>query len=279
MNIENIKPDWGLFVHASYDEVMSKPQTFWKELAYANDLIFIRGFGDISEEQFFNFIEMFGSPWPASEYIYSQEDPYLINPIKCISKFSNKIALRLGNSKMPWHSDIPNHGDRSFPWRSLYIKNNPNPKDGLTSWMNIRLDLINPSADELDLYSRIKIENQSWYRTGEEIVLNDFIKTHPITHKKSLRANYFFNYNSPTERPWIKRTFLDGVEKEPYDLLGPIYKRLQQREDLVYTHEWQLYDIVIYDNWNFLHRRTYLNLDKNQERLFFRANIHHEKTC
>lgn len=275
MKIKNIKEKWGNIIHASYDEVMKVDSEYWRDIAYERDLLIFRGFGKIDEIQYYDFISMFGNPWNEQEYNYSVEYSKQINSNNYISKFSNKISKRLGSNSMIWHADIPNHGNKSFPWRCLYMINNPNPDDGLTTWLNLCLDVINPTPEELDMYSKIKIVNQSWYRENEEVCLQDYIKIHPITGKKSLRSNFFYNYKEPLPLPWIKETYINGKKVEPYDLIGPIHKKLQSREDLVYTHKWQNYDLILYDNWSFIHKRTRLNLKEDEERLFIRANISH----
>jgi len=276
MNIENIREKWGTSIRASYDEIIDAGPVFWKELGYKRSFILFKDLGRLPPIQYYNIISLFGRPWSKEEYFYSQEGGYNIEPGKALSIFSNIISPRLGENPMPWHSDIPNHGEGSFPWRSLYLTKNPNPKAGLTTWLNLELDIIEPDEDDFNLYSNIEILNQSWYRKDEEINLQSFIKTHPITGKKSLRANYFVHGNNIDDKPWIKETYLKGVKIEPYELLGPIYKKLSIREDLTYTHTWDLYDLIIYDNWNFVHRRSHLQLKSGEERSFLRANIAHD---
>lgn len=277
MEIKPIHEKWGSFIHASYEEVMNIDPDYWIDLGYERDLLIFRGLNQISELDFFNFISIFGNPWNNEQYDYSNEYSCEVSPGKYISKFSNFIAKRLNTRHMPWHADIPNKGEESFPWRCLYIVKNPNPDSGITQFLNLRLDLIQPTQEELDLYAKIKVLNQSWYRKDEDLVVQNYIKTHPITGLKSLRSNYFINYKSADPMAWIRESYLDDKKVEPYDLIGPIHKKLQSREDLVYTHKWQDYDLILYDNWNFIHRRTHLNLKPKEERLFFRANISHMK--
>lgn len=276
MKIENIREKWGISVNASYDEVIKAGKNFWKDLGYTKSFILFKNIGKLKPIEYYELISLFGAPWSREKYFYSQEGGYDIEPGKAISRFSNIISPRLGEKPMPWHADIPNHGDDSFPWRSLYLTQNPNPQGGLTTWLNLQLDIINPNTDELDVYSNIRVLNQSWYREGEEINLQPFIKTHPITGVKSLRANYFIHGDNEKDKPWIKESYLKDKKIPPYELLGPIYKKLSLREDLTYTHSWDRYDLIIYDNWNFIHRRSHLELKSGEERLFLRANIAHE---
>jgi len=277
MNITPLRPKWGLVVEATKDEVFSAPDGHWRNLGYEHDLILFKGLGKLTNAEYYRLISYFGKPWEAEEYKYSKEivDHFDEDGVKgCLSRFSN-LTSKLGTRKLPWHSDIPNSGAASFPWRSLYMTKNPNPQGGLTSWMNLMLDNIQPTPEELDLFNRMSVTNQSWLRVdGDGFITQDFVKADPVTGRKSIRANYFVAENSgPTA--WIKNTYIDGIEVDNMATLGPLYKKLSLREDLTYTHQWDLYDFIIYNNCSFMHRRTKLDLNDGEEREFIRANIHH----
>ncbi len=277
MKFVSLKPKWGIIAETSIDEALSQDTGFWRNLGYKHDLILFKGLNKISKSQYYRLISNFGRPWTSEEYKYSKEVVNTFNEdgiTGCLSQFSNKNS-RLGNIEMPWHADIPNSGDASFPWRSLYIVQNPNPNGGLTSWLNITLDAIEPADEELELYRKISVQNQSWLQVnGTEFVTQPYIKIDPITQKKSLRSNYFVSADMG-KTAWIKNTYIDGVEVDNMKTLGPIHKALSSRNDLIYTHQWELYDLIIYNNHSFMHRRTALALGETEEREFIRANIHH----
>lgn len=281
MRIEDVTSKWGSIVYGSYKEVVDKGQAYWRELGYERDLIIFRGLGQLNLPQQYRLIEYFGKPWTAHEYAYSREVPleFVYDGKQCaISAFSNLISKRLGDREMPWHVDIPNHGDRSFPWRSLYMVNNPNPDAGLTDFANLRLNAVVQQQADLELFKRMEVLNQSWYREGEEIVRQPFIKTNPISGVESIRANFFVDSRRPdiTKQAWIKETFIDGEIVDNYLTLGPIYKRITSIPGNVYTHRWETFDLIIYDNCNLMHRRSHCRLEEGQERKFFRANISHQ---
>jgi alpha-ketoglutarate-dependent taurine dioxygenase len=279
MKITNINPGWGTIIECSKDQILAHDPTFFKELGYNRDLVILRGLGKLTLEEHYKILSYFAQPWNAEDYLHSNE--VVINfdynnaPV-CISRFSNKNS-RLGSVKMPWHVDIGNYGDKSFPWRALYNLKNPNPEGGITSWLNLRLDLINPLPDKLEYYKNIEVVNQSWH-TGDAAFLtrNPYIKTHPITGKDSLRSNYFV---APGWSPhaWIKETYLQGQLVDNLTVLGAIHSELSARPELVYNHQWELNDIIIYDNWNLMHKRTQLDISDDQERLFWRTNLYHNK--
>lgn len=278
MQVDNLKDSWGSVIHGSFTEVMENKHRL-RDLGYDRDLVLFRGLGRLTKEQYYELISWFGTPWTAQEYKYSTEKPTAVDEegTRHITFFSNLSAVRLQHYQMPWHVDIPNNGEDSFPWRSLYMLTNPDPTTGLTSWANMRLDLMNSSQEEIDQYQNMEILNQSWYRPGEQIVKQPFIKTHPITGKQSLRCNYYVNARDPrTHMAWIKETYLNGEVVDNEYTLEPILEKLESRPDLVYTHQWEIDDLIIYDNWNLIHKRTYCNVKPGEERAFWRANIKHK---
>ena len=74
---------------------------------------------------------------------------------------------------------------------------------------------------------------------------------------------------------WIKKVKFKGELVDPKPILSPYYKFLETQKDLLYTHKWDDYDIVIYDNWPFVHERSRLEFDPSLERKFYRTNIDH----
>lgn len=278
MKIKNIRKKWGIIVECSINEALEQDNDFWKNLGYQKDLILFKGLGNITDGQYYELMTKFGIPWNKEEYTHSNEIVHEcdFNGSKgYFTKFSNKLS-KLGSVEMPWHVDIPNFEGKSFPWRCLYNVKNPNPLGGLTSWLNLRLDIIDPTDDELDFYSKITVVNQSWYGKINETIEHSYIKNHPITGVKSLRSNYFVS-NKSSPYAWIKEVKVNGIKKDNYEILGKIHKKLSLNKDLIYTHKWNIYDLIIYDNWNLMHRRTGLNISNSDERLFLRTNIHHYK--
>lgn len=278
MRVENIHDEWGSIIYGSYEDVMENKHKL-KELGYDRDLVLFRGLGQLTKSQYHDIISWFGTPWTGQEYRYSTEKALAVDKeeTRHITFFSNVSAFRLQHYQMPWHVDIPNNGEDSFPWRSLYMLSNPDPTTGLTTWANIRLDLMKPTPEEMQQYQSMQILNQSWYRPGEQIVKQPFIKVHPITGKKSLRCNYYVNpRDMQTAMAWIKETYLNDEKVDNETILEPIHKRFEERSDLLYTHQWEVNDLIIYDNWNLIHKRTYCNVKPGEERAFWRANIKHK---
>ncbi len=105
---------------------------------------------------------------------------------------------------------------------------------GINSWNRLR----NP---------RVKVPEQhgdgkSVYDTGAPDVMHPIIRTHPESGRKAL-------FVSPRHT-----LFVEGLpEDESEDLLQELFA-VQQREEHMYIHKWQLGDILIWDNRCTLHK-------------------------
>lgn len=282
MHVTPIKNAWGSIVE--FDNPMDffkQPRHTWRDMIYNRHLII---FKRMSFEllDYMKFTHWFGQPWTAEDYGYSRELSTTLTDgdrTYASSQFSNKLisTKRIGLIEMPWHSDIPNRRVKPYPHRSLWIVKNPNPEQsGKTKWLNINLAQCEQYlTDELrDLLPRVTVKQQSWYAPGTDEQMHSFIKVHPITGERSIRLNY---YNDPSKNiynAWIKEVYIDGKLQPDCSLIGQYIDHLKQFDDLVYYHQWDTFDIAIYDNYPFVHGRTALVLGE-QERKFYRTNIDH----
>jgi alpha-ketoglutarate-dependent taurine dioxygenase len=278
MKLTSIHNAWGTTVEFdSANDFFKQDPTYWRTLMYQRKLLVFKKM-DFSKEDYVRFGTCFGKLWSRVDYDYSRESQESIK-IKnfdfIISPISNKISPRLGQSEMQWHSDIPNRNQNPFPIRSLWMVNNPNPEAGLTTWLNIADGIEQLPSDLTDQIPNITIVQQSWYEEDTEIQEFNFIKVHPVTGQQSLRLNFFCDTESNITDAWIKNVKVNNELRECRPVLGPYLKFLEDQQSLVYTHKWDQNDIVIYDNWPFVHNRTPLNLEPDQERLFYRLNIDH----
>jgi len=232
---------------------------------------------NFSKLSYAKFCSTFGRMWQTLEYRGSKERAEIVKDgdiVYAISPMSNLSAPRIGQKEMPWHADIPNN-DHPFPMRTIWMYKNPDPESGLTSWLNIE-DGFDILPDDLKSRAeKIKIIQQSWWMPGTRIKEFDFIKTHSVTGRKSLRLNYYCEPDKNIHDGWIKNAVVDGVTFEPREVLTPYYDFLTTKKELLYTHKWDTFDIIVYDNWPFVHNRTHLNFDNKLERLLYRTNIDH----
>jgi alpha-ketoglutarate-dependent taurine dioxygenase len=236
-----------------------------------------------NKAEYVNFCKRFGKLWEKEDYLYSSELTESVTILEdfgykkyYISPFSNILSRRLGNNSMPWHADIPNRTLDPYPMRSLWITKNPFPQiSGKTCWLNLELCFDYLTAKQKELLDKVEIIQQSWYEPGTDIKEFPFVKTHPITGRKSLRLNYYNDRDQKKEDAWIVGVKIDGVLQSDCSLIKDFLDHLENIQDLIYEHTWDTFDIVIYDNWPFVHRRSQVIPGPKGERHFYRVNIDH----
>jgi len=280
MKITDIHSSWGSIVQLeSTAEFFLYDAAYWRDLIYKRGVIFFKQV-KFTNTEYAEFSLRFGEPWHPDDYSYSRESIESVDTEygeMTLSPISN-TAKRLGMSDMPWHADIPNRTYKPFPFRSLWIVANPNPKEsGKTAWLNLEQAINHLTPEMKKLLPRVKIIQQSWYTPGTDIKEFNLLKTHPITGKQSLRLNYY-NWDKNVEA-WICGVKIDDVMQPDCTLVREWLTYLEKIPELIYTHTWDTYDISIYDNWPFVHNRTELKFNSDNEiRKFYRINIDHLNT-
>jgi alpha-ketoglutarate-dependent taurine dioxygenase len=274
MKTENIHDSWGTIISLeSPDEFFTIDADFWRNLIYERKLIIFKQV-NFTLDDYAQFSLRFGAQWDEDEYKYSREAVEKTNTL-LVSPFSNANSRMIGLSEMPWHADIPNRNFKPFPFRSLWIVNNPNPEvSGKTKWLNLEKALDYLTPEMLQILPKVRILQQSWYLPGTDNKEFDLLKIHPITGARSLRLNYFNWLN--LKIAWITGVKIDGVMQADCSLVKDWLIYLEQFPELIYQHTWDTYDIALYDNWSFVHARSRLKLDHNDPiRKFYRININH----
>lgn len=278
MILTNIHNSWATRVEFEDPmEFFNQPHGFWRDLIYKRKLLIFKKM-KWSVKDYAKFSLSFGQPWTYDEYVYSEEKTEDIETDKgviTLSPFSNKTSKRLHTRPMTYHADIPNRAFRPFPFRSLWITKNPRPEiSGITGFLNISEEAFKfLTAKQLALLNKVKIIQQSWYKPGTDFQEHDFIKVHPITREQSLRLNYYCRGQDQTG--WIKHVKINGVHQPDNSLIEQFTTHLLQFKELQYFHTWDTYDILIYDNYPFIHNRSQLILEAGEERHFYRINIDH----
>jgi alpha-ketoglutarate-dependent taurine dioxygenase len=275
---KNIKRKWGAEISITPEEFFSYDANFWREKIYERKILIFKQI-EFTKTQYVSFCKRFGNLWNNTDYHYSREssEPVVTDEgLFFISPFSNIISKKLGNGEMPWHADIPNRTVNPYPMRSLWITKNPFPQiSGKTSWMNLEMSFDYLTQEQLDLLDRVTIVQQSWYEPGTDIKEFPFIKIHPITGQKSLRLNYYNNLKKGKSDAWIIGVKIDGELQKDCSLIEDFLRHLEKESELVYEHTWDTFDLVIYDNWSFVHKRTQVIPGPGGERHFYRVNIDH----
>jgi len=275
MEIKNIFNDWGTEFTDMSDLSAQDPREL-KKLLYDRKMLVFHA-PNWTKLEYWNFLSLWGQPWNALDYQKSTEkwepirDP-VTGAIRYITQMSNKISKRLVDYEMPWHADIANRvdGKTNFPHRCIYMKTVPNAQAGFTYWLDMELAYPEVHPTLRKRWESITIMQQNWHHPGRDIVEWPSMKQHPVTQRWSPRCNYHGVKDS-----WILDTKRDGVSMGT-GIVEELMEAMAEVPGCVYEHHWTPNDIVLYDNWPFVHRRGELGLDTGAIRLMWRANVEHD---
>ena len=287
MQIQNIFSTWGSVVTTSYTEFMSDDQTNWAQVVLDRNLIVLKGFGtNLTDEEYFNFGKKFGRVWTIDDYRRPQVganrtgvDPTIANAASKtpVSHFkSNNNSFR--DDIMGYHADMAHIGEHSYPGRALYMTRNTIDRSGVTTWLNLELGWEQCTKEEKAQYAKVEIANHNMYLIGQNLKILPFVKTNPKTGKTSPRLNSITAPGSTlTEKiGWINHIRVNGVELD-WDNTTKLYYSavdlLESKTDTLYHHHWDDGDIIVYDNWFNIHKRSKVNPGTPSGRLLRRLTF------
>ena len=220
-------------------------------------VIYFRG-QTISDNDQVRFTNYFGL---AVEHVRKQPDRAVneVFTISNVEKDGQPIGA-LGNREIPFHSDL-SYLSRPGTFSFLYAVEVPRTGGG-TQWINCYA-AYDALADELKqrlagmrAVHRHPIESQNPPRPVDHPV----VRTHPETGRRSLYVG-----------PHLTRSLVGLGEAESRRLLDDLYAHLQQQQ-FVWTHQWQVGDLVMWDNRPTLHRRQ--PFPATQRRIMKRTQIY-----
>jgi len=286
MQTKDIFSAWGTeFIDLS--DLFAQDLRELRKLLYQRKLLVFHA-PDWTELEYWHFLALWGEPWHKDEYYKSLEqwlsvyDPKEQRHVdRYITLMSNFISVTrpgnitrpgLNDFAMPWHADIANRmSGISFPHRCIYMKTVPNPAAGFTYWLNMELAYPEVHPRLRARWESKTVVQQSWHRPGYDIVHVSTMKQHPITGRWSPRCNYH-----GTKDSWIIDILDSNGNSYGTGIVEELMEAMAEIKDCVYEMRWQSNDIVLYDNWPFVHRRSSPQLKKGEERLMWRGNIDHD---
>lgn len=272
---EKLKPKFGLRLQCdSVNDILSWDNEEFRRTFYSNKILVIKG-ATPSVENFWRICSKLGRTMNKKEYEEGRD-----RHASCIvddetvyyGLFSNKINKGLGNGAMIWHKDLSNRGDKSHAIRSLRMVQCPNKNAGATVFLDTQLAWQHVSREKKDLWNSCKVEQHSWYKPGTQLEIFPSMKIHPITGAELPRVDACGNDG------WISNIIDGNNNKIGYQLVLEITAEMEKIEDAIYYHTWEEGDVIMYDNYYFLHARTDLEINDNQERLMWRINTLHDHT-
>jgi taurine dioxygenase len=227
----------------------------------------------LSERELADFSALFG---PLERVVRTEWASPVVPEVGLISNLKDGRAQPiggLGDGELQWHSD-QSYMMNPATGAALYAVELP-PEGGTTSW----LDLAAAYAGLPDRLKRLVegrhgvfsyVRRLAGYQGVDRVisseakrktppVLHPLVHTHPVTGRKAL-------YLDSTTTIGIEG--MDGVSGSA--LLDEIYS-FATRPEFVYRHEWQVGDVVMWDNGSTMHRRQ--PFDPTTRRLMKRTTI------
>lgn len=204
-------------------------------------LVFFRG-QNLNDAAQVTFTRYFGSP--AVHVRDNQPD----RPTEQIMMVSNvredgKPIGSLGNDEIEFHSDLsymPHPGTFSL----LYAVELPE-QGGATSWCN-----NNATYDELDDAMKKRLEGLRATHLHFRPEQNpDPVTDHPVVcrHPETGQKTLFVS-------PYFAKTVIGVPENESSELLQTLFAH-QKQARYIWTHDWRVGDLVVWDNRATMHRR------------------------
>jgi alpha-ketoglutarate-dependent taurine dioxygenase len=268
MKIKNIYDSWASDVTVTYEELLSHDRNFWQNLILNRNLIVIRGLGKVlTDDELFDVSQQFGTTWTHDVY----KQPYICQGIdpsitrtndKPVSYFRSKNNY-FSDRKMQYHADMPHVKEYSYPGRVLYMVQNTTDRSGITSWLNLELGWELCTDEEKKLFDGYEIVLHDMYIPETRMEKFPFLKTNPKTGKPSPLVNcYRPSSELKVYRTWIHHVVKDGVDlsfEESAKFVESVYALLESKTNTLYDHVWETGDMIVYDNWFNVHKRTSVN--------------------
>jgi len=212
----------------------------------------------LTQQQLVDFTNHFGV---AVEHVREQP-PREVDEVFIISnvKENGQEIGALGSTEVTFHSDLsymPKPGTLSM----LYAIELPS-SGGATTWCDCRAAYDALTDTEKDALSGLRAVHRHYVESQNPpgvTVDHPVVVTHPDTGRQSLYVG-----------PHLTKHLVDVDASESDRLLSRLYEH-QNDPAFHYTHDWQVNDLVIWDNRPTMHRRG--PFPEEQRRLMWRTQI------
>ena len=226
----------------------------------------------ICEDELVEFSNLFGHADVIVRADWKSENRPEVIHISNMKDSAGRSIGGLGAGELNWHTD-QSYVVEPATGSILYMVEMPRTPP-LTYWANLQL-----AYDALSAQTKARIEDlnviydylvrQSTYddepkmsgelRRATPLVTHPLVNTHPLSGKRSL-------YLDPTTAAGIEGM----TQADSRALLDELTQHATQVE-FVYAHQWQIGDVVMWDNGLLMHRRDAFDASKN--RLLKRTTI------
>lgn len=289
MNIEPSGALLGAFVRGvDLSAEPSAEQEAALRAAWAQHLVLVFRDQTLSAPQYLRAIKIFGSPRPGAVRKYYEDsgttDPSASLGVPEITILSNLDASgrpveqndSLGSQEVVWHSDN-SYIDRPPAGSTLYALEIPPDGSGQTSFAN-QYVAYEQLADDVKqaIHGRFAKHDASRNSAGvlrpgvklptnlDEVPgpMHPLVRVHPVTQKPALYLG--------RRRKWPSQFINDCAADESERLLDHLWREAT-RPVLTWTHQWQVGDVLVWDNRCTMHYRKPVN--SSHRRVMWRSQF------
>jgi taurine dioxygenase len=199
----------------------------------------------LNNSQLKDFCSIFGTVWDNSKETYSglQQSVVSGHEDNFVETVSEDGLLKSG--VINWHVDLTHFPSQLLPNRILYAVELEGQPSGTKFIDTIQgLDLIDHSVKEF-LESAVAICKAPYKTPWNSPVRRPALQWHPKHNAFGLVADELFTQ-------WLEG-LEEGTDYKKWFRSNVIDKMIT--EETLYTHEWNLGDIVVYDNYSTIHYR------------------------
>lgn len=246
----------------------------WRDLLVSRGLLIIKGLPPtLTDRQFHNVTEKFGTLWTVEDYRNgSGKFDVTLNKanLETPTSYFKTANNRWKDTEMFYHADMAHVGEKSFPARALFMVRTANNNSGQTEWLNLEEAYDQFTEEEKAYYSDVKIYQHFMYEPGTRIEEFPFLKTNPYSGRISPRMNCYGKGFT-----WIHHVTKGGEEVVRFkEFMETIYRLCESKPNTLYKHKWDNGDMLVYDNWNSVHRRDTVTFEEGEpDRLLKRLSF------
>lgn len=264
MIAKNIYDSWCTEYTVTLDEFLAEEDRVWRDRLVNRGLLILKGLPPtLTDAEFHSICKKFGTLWNIEDYRRGsgKNDPTInragLNFPTSYFKTQNNYWK---DTEMKYHADMAHIGEKSFPARALYMVRTANNGSGDTHWLNLEVAYEQFTEEEKAFYSDVEIYQHYMYAPGEHMTKYPFLKTNPFSGKLSPRMNCYGK-----DKTWIHHVDKGGATVETFaTFMENIYGLCESKKDTLYSHHWENGDILVYDNWNSVHRRDSVSFEPGE---------------
>ncbi len=257
---KNIFDTWGIEYTVTLEQLLAQEKATWARILVDRGLIVFRGLGpNLTDAEYHSIGEKFGRVWTQEDYKRTPTDTTIKHrDTTPVSYFQTNNMW--GARDMKYHADMAHVGENSFPARALYMVRGAQNRSGETSWLNLEAAWAQFTREEREQFKNYFVVQQDMYKAGTNLVRYPFLKANPKSGKFSPRVNCYVTPGK-NQVAWIHHVeHNDTPVEDSGAFIESVYRLCESKSNTVYSHTWDDGDLIVYDNWNSVHKRTEVKL-------------------